>query len=85
MFYSLGGTDQDSLCLTQYQIKMFCKKNSGWLRNDGHVTFFLFKVDGQFFVAGVSADPDGFSVGGSRVGFGYNWSDARVVIPKRNI
>lgn len=62
MFGSLG-TDLDKLCLTQHQIKMFCKKSSGWLRTDERETFFLFKEKGQFFVAGVVIVPDGLCVG----------------------
>ncbi len=44
----------DSLCLTQAQIKNFCKKNSNWLLRKGSATFFLFKSSGQFFIAVVS-------------------------------
>lgn len=52
MFGSLG-TDLDKLCLTQSQIKNFCKKHPQWLRQNGYATFFLFKVEDQFFVARV--------------------------------
>lgn len=61
MFGSLG-TDLDKLCLTQSQIKNFCKKHSNWLRTDGYATFFLFKVDNQFFVADVYVRSDGLVV-----------------------
>ncbi len=52
MFGSLG-TDLGKLCLTQAQIKNFCKKNTDWLRKNGYPTFFLFKAEDQFFVAQV--------------------------------
>lgn len=57
MFGSLG-TDLDKLCLTQHQIKNFCKKYSNWLRTGSNSTFFLFKVADQFFVAGVEVRSD---------------------------
>jgi hypothetical protein len=43
----------DELCLTQDQIIQFCEKHKKWLRTDGYATFFLFKVNGEFFVAHV--------------------------------
>ena len=52
MLASLG-TDLDKLCLTQAQIKNFCKKYANWLCTDGYATFFLFKVEDQFFIARV--------------------------------
>jgi len=57
IFSSLG--DLDKLCLTQHQIKNFCKKHPDCLRSDGFVTFgfvtcFLFKVGNKYFVAHVS-------------------------------
>ncbi|NTV22603.1 MAG: hypothetical protein HGB03_03520 [Candidatus Yonathbacteria bacterium] len=61
MFGSLG-TDLDKLCLTQAQIKNFCKKHFNWLRTDGYPTFFLFKVEDQFFVAYVLVHSDGLRV-----------------------
>lgn len=61
MFGSLG-TDLDKLCLTQHQIKLFCEVHKDWLRKDGYATFFLFKVDEQFFVALVLVDSDGLYV-----------------------
>lgn len=61
MFGSLG-TDLDKLCLTQHQIKLFCEVHKEWLRKDGYGTFFLFKVEDQFFVALVHVSSDGLSV-----------------------
>lgn len=61
MFGSLGA-DLDKLCLTQHQIKNFCKELPNWLRSDGHATFFLFKVEDQYFVADVYVYGAGLSV-----------------------
>ncbi len=61
LFNSLGA-DLDSLCLTQAQIKNFCKKNNNWLLSQRGVTFFLFKVENQFFVAIVSARSNGLLI-----------------------
>lgn len=61
MFSSLG-TNLDKLCLTQAQIKNFCKKHCNWLRQEGYSTFFLFKVEDQFFVANVRVSSVGLNV-----------------------
>lgn len=61
MFGSVG-TDLDKLCLTQHQIKLFCEVHKEWLRKDGYATFLLFKVEDQFFVAGVGVDSDGLGI-----------------------
>ena len=58
MFVSLNA-DMEKICLTPHQIKKFVKKYRNWLRIDGYATFFLFKLNNQFFVAGVSFDSDG--------------------------
>jgi len=73
MFGSLG-TDLDKLCLTQSQIKNFCKKYPQWLRQNGYATFFLFKVEDQFFVAGVRVRSDGLYVYVSRLLHVHVWS-----------
>ena len=76
----------DSLCLTQAQIIQFVKKHSKWLRTDGYGTFFLFKVNEEFFVADVSM------YGGSLLAIVHRFSsdgvwDAglryRVVVPQQ--
>jgi hypothetical protein len=72
MFGSLGA-DLDKLCLTQAQIKNFCKKHSNWLRKDGYATFFLFKVEDQFFVALVYVYSDGLYVCVCRFEYGHVW------------
>jgi len=84
MFGSLG-TDLDKLCLTQAQIKNFCKKHPNWLRKDGYATFFLFKVEDQFFVAYVDVDSDGLDVYVDRFGDDGVWNagrSRRVVVPQ---
>src|SRR3989344_2680195 len=47
------GIDLDQLCLTPHQIKQFVIKYPEHLHPQGFGIFFLFKVDEQFFVAGV--------------------------------
>ncbi len=84
MFGSLG-TDLDKLCLTQAQIKNFCKKHPNWLRKDGYATFFLFKVEDQFFVAFVLVLSDGLRVDVDRFKRDFVWSaedSPRVVVPQ---
>ena len=86
MFGSLG-TDLDKLCLTQSQIKNFCKKHPEWLRQNGYATFFLFKVKGQFFVADVRVLSDGLVVDVPRFEHDYVWCaeySHRLVVPQRN-
>ncbi len=84
MFGSLG-TDLDKLCLTQAQIKNFCKKHPQWLRQNGYATFFLFKVEDQFFVANVNVDSGGLRVDVFRFGSDRVWNTEnshRVVVPQ---
>lgn len=61
MFNSFG-IKLDDLCLTQHQIKAFCKKYPNWLRVDDYATFFLFKNGNHFFVADVNVCADGLRV-----------------------
>ena len=87
MFGSLG-TDLDKLCLTQSQIKNFCKKHSNWLRTDGYATFFLFKVGDQFFVADVRVDSDGLCVDVVRFEDDDVWNADvahRLVVPQQTV
>lgn len=84
MFGSLG-TDLDKLCLTQAQIKNFCKKHPQLLRQNGYATFFLFKVEDQFFVARVYVNSDGLYVNVNRFVRDNVWgagSSHRMVVPK---
>ena len=54
--------DLGKLCLTQAQIKNFCKNYSNWLNKGGHATLFMFKVEGQFLVANVFVRSSGLYV-----------------------
>jgi len=83
-FSSSGGLDK--LCLTQDQIIQFCLEHKNWLRTGGFATFFLFKVEGQFWVVHVRFDAGGrlmaivngfSSVNVWRAGYGH-----RIVVPQ---
>ncbi len=82
------GTDLNKLCLSQSQIKTFCRKYSNWLRQDGYATFFLFKGGDQFFVAGVLVGSGGLGVCVSRFEYDYVWYAEclhRMVVPQRTV
>jgi len=61
MFGSLN-SNLNKLCLTQSQILNFIAKHKNWLRSGGYGTFFLFKANGNFFVAFVGVFSDGLNV-----------------------
>lgn len=46
----------ETLVLSQEQIIEFCGNHGDKLRKDGYATFFLFKVNGEFFVACVRVE-----------------------------
>ena len=52
MFGELSN-DLDKLCLTQAQVIEFVKSYPDQLKQDGYVTFFMFKKDSKYFVAHV--------------------------------
>jgi hypothetical protein len=52
--------DLDKLVMTQTQIIYFCKKHRNWLCKDGYGTFFLTKVDSEYFVVSVVINEEGF-------------------------
>jgi hypothetical protein len=84
MFISLS-SDLDKLCLTQSQIVAFCKKYPKWLRQGGGYTFFLFKMNNDYFVASVFVHVDGLSARVFRFECGGVWfaeSRCRVVVPQ---
>lgn len=86
--YSSQGRELDSMCLTQGQIKNFIKKYCNWLRTDGYGTFFLFKANNQFFVAGVCFDSSRLVVNVRRLSFDYVWRAdfrRRFVLPQLNL
>ena len=78
--------DLDRLCLTQHQICIFIKEHKNWLREGGYATFFLFKSDDNFFVAGVVFGSGGvLSVSVRRFEESHVWhADVphRVVVPQ---
>ena len=79
------GENLDRLCLTQVQIIFFVRNHAKWLRTDGYGTFFLFKVGGEFFVAGVRVGSDGLLVYVNRLAYGHVWFAEfrlRVVVPQ---
>lgn len=75
MFGSIDN-DLEKLCLTQAQIINFCKKHSDWLFKD-RCTLFLFKVEGEFFVASVFVLSDGLHVCVYRFGNAHVWLGER--------
>jgi hypothetical protein len=83
IFTSLS-SDLDKLCLTQHQIKRFCVKYPNQLSRNG-VTFFLFKLNGEYFVAGVHVGSGGLGVCVDRFGRGVLWGAEyclRIVVPQ---
>ncbi len=83
MFNSLN-TDLEKLCLTQSQIIYFCERHSENLRQDGYATFFLFKENNEFFVAGVGVGSGGLGVRVYRFEGGGVWRAEcahRLVVP----
>lgn len=86
MFNSLS-TDLDELCLTQDQIIEFCKTHTSWLRKKGYGTFFLFKVNNEFFVCRVRVYGDGLCAYVNRLAYVSVWNADyahRVVVPQLN-
>jgi hypothetical protein len=61
MFSELN-SDLDKLAMTQAQIIRFCEKHPTWLRQEGYPTFFLIKVNGEYFVVCVSMGSGGLDV-----------------------
>lgn len=57
--FGLFSSDISTLCLSQSQIKGFCKKHREWLRSDDYGTFFLLKSHDNFLVAFVYVYSDG--------------------------
>ena len=65
--------DLDKLVLTQAQIIRFCEKHPTWLRQEGYATFFLTKVNGEYFVVRVYVSSDGLRVLVRRLGLDLVW------------
>lgn len=79
----------DDACLTQERIITFCQNHREHLSQDGDSTFFLFKVDNEFFVARVDFNDDGqLLVCVVRFSPGRVWRAAdrhRVVVPQLSL
>jgi hypothetical protein len=84
--YGSTGREMDTMCVTQHQILNFIAKHRNWLRTEGYGTFFLFKMNGEFFVAVVGFDGVGsLLVGVRRFGYVDVWGGSgrhRFVIPQ---
>lgn len=83
IFESFGNPEE--LVLSQEQIIKFCEDHKDKLRQGGYGTFFLFKTNEEFFVAGVHVDSDGLSVRAHRFSVGGVWGAEyrrRVVVPQ---
>ena len=79
------GENLDRLCWEQDQIKLFVKDHAKWLRTDGYGTFFLFKVNGEFFVAYVRRRVGRLEVDVDRLSDGDVWNAEgrhRLVVPQ---
>jgi len=82
--FTFLSNDLDRLCLTQSQIVNFCEKNFEYLRQDGFVTFFLFKENNKFFVAKVNVKFGRQTVFIHRLDYNNIWKSEhalRLVVP----
>lgn len=78
-------SDLEKLVLTQAQIIRFCKKHPTWLRKEGYATFFLTKVNGEYFVVYVYVHSVGLHVYVYRLENDDVWDGEdrhRIVTPK---
>lgn len=78
-------SDLEKLVMTQAQIIRFCEKHPTWLRQEGYATFFLTKVNGEYFVVLVFVSSDGLHVFVFRLEYVTVWYGAfrlRVVSPQ---
>lgn len=78
-------SDLEKLVMTQAQIIRFCEKHPTWLRQEGYATFFLTKVNGEYFVVRVYVYSDGLLVRVFRLESGHVWfgeCPLRVVVPQ---
>lgn len=55
-------TEIERLCLTQHQIKKFCKNHSKWLEYSCMANFFVFKCGGKVAVAWVGVNLAGLNI-----------------------
>jgi len=92
MFTFLSPSDLGVLCVTQHQIKKFCKKYHDWICAEGYETLFLTKKNwkapadfGNLFVVFVLAISDDLRVRTHRVWFDRTWyadNHFRLVVPQ---
>ena len=78
-------SDFDRIVMTQAQIIRFCEKYPTWLCQEGCATFFLTKVNGEYFVVGVGVNSDGLRVSVGRLENDGVWGGEyrlRVVSPQ---
>ena len=78
------GKNLDRLCWEQDQIKLFVRDHSKWISADDFGTFFLFRVNGEFFVAYVDRGRGGLQASLRRRSLGCVWrgrNRLRVVVP----
>ncbi len=86
LFSSLG--DPHKFCLTQGQIKEFCRSHRDLLRQEGYGTFFLFEVNDELFVAYVDVSAGKLKVYVDRFDYGYVWradSRHRLVVKQQTV
>ena len=79
------GVNLDQLCFTQDQIIGFVENFRNWLHPEGWATLFLFKVNGEFFVARVRVRSGELEVDVYRFSYDYVWDASyryRVVVPQ---
>lgn len=84
MFGSIS-VDFNSLVMSQHQIVVFCQEHPEWLRDVSFSTFFVFKENGEFFVADVGVRSSGLGVRVYRLGHNIIWSTGfrcRLVCPE---
>jgi|SRR3989344_2781105 len=92
MFTFLSQVDLNVLCVTEHQIKAFCKKHHDWLCAEGYGTLFLTKKNWKapatldnLFVAHVFVISGGLYVYAIRFEYGSVWyadGRRRLVVPK---
>ncbi len=87
-FFTSLGAELSSLCLTQGQIVEFCRSSRHMLRKYLYGTFFLFKVDGSFFVARVVDCEGPINVYDHRFDYDGIWPKvtcSRIVVPQQAV
>ena len=76
---------QENQAMTQEQILYFVENHKEKLKQDNYAIFFLFKSEGNFFVAYVNVNPDGLNVNVNRFENSFVWDAGggpRFVVPQ---